>query len=773
MVRRFGPTRGAGTVIEEQEGDKSIEPGALGWAGYAGPMEKGDVGKLLLIAGGKTELIKKTGGIISDGLLPDAAQDYMSLANGAGGLALVRVTDGNEVAAKRTLYARIGAILTPMGEIKAKNGGRWGGKKDNVTEDLDSIGDLTEVTLQLPASIATDFTTDQFKGGFLELADVVNTRYPITGNTATGLVTVASDQTMLADHSGGADLRFYIELENEAKAVSVIIRDGEDSPDSEFAIEVFIDGLTTLTYGNLHTDPDNARYWVNIVNNDGGNDEIEVVDLWTGAHVANVRPANHYGVSSALTETILTADIHDFTIASPVAAGDPTFALGTTTDDHLAQQLVITMVDATTGNVVSSKFGALGLMTLATLFDTGTGGGGAVKNKWVPPFTVTAGAAPLVALDVLTINYKPFVADSLIGGAVFPDKVGSKRDQFRIVDNNHGTITVAAGSDMTAVASPADEFMVTAALELCAGRDGNADVIDADYEQQAWDVDTSPFNDAVGKGLGLIKFATPGVTSTGVQKAGASYAEATNHQYRYECPANIVTENGAIGLVNDTLGRNDYVVMAWPSYGSVPDPDPASAREGKLKEITLTGAIHGREAAIARDFNGYHKAEAGVDATLNRVLKIPTGDRKLNEELLNPTGIAVIKKKSGNFVIWGDRTLHRDPTWRFKHHREQMSFYEQVLSESFDFIIFAINDAISDKLAETALISFFLPEFVKRAIRGNTFQEAAVIKVDAELNTNATRAAGDKVASVSLRLADTTERMVIKIGKQGIFEEVA
>jgi len=128
------------------------------------------------------------------------------------------------------------------------------------------------------------------------------------------------------------------------------------------------------------------------------------------------------------------------------------------------------------------------------------------------------------------------------------------------------------------------------------------------------------------------------------------------------------------------------------------------------------------------------------------VLKIPTGDRKLNEELLNPAGIAVIKKKSGNFVIWGDRTLHRDPAWRFKHQREQMSYYEQVLEESFDFIIFAINDAISDQLAETALISFFLPDFVKRALRGNTFKDAAIIKVDEELNTEATRANGDKIA---------------------------
>lgn len=772
MVRRFGPTRGAGTVIEEQEGDKTISPGALGWAGYAGIMEKGPVGKLMLISS-KTELLKQTGGIVSESFLPDCAQDYFTQANGAGGLALIRVTDGNERQAQATLYTRNAGLLTPMGRLKAANGGRWGGKKQLVHGTLDAPGDLTQTTLQLPAAIAGDYTTDELKGAYVELAAVPNTRYPVVGNTDTGLISVATDQTMLADKGVSANDVFYIVLENEGKAVSFRITDGEDSPDSEFAIEIFIDGNTVKKYGNLHTDPLNARYWVNVINSDTGNFWIEAEDLWTGAHTAAIRPANHYGAIATVTTTILTAVIHDFTINSPIAGGDPSFALGTTTDVMVRQTITITMTAATTGTAASDVFGALGTVTLGTLFNTATGAGGAIENKFVPPFTVTAGATPLVATDVLVINYKPFIADSLIGGQLFPDKVNAKLESYRIVDNNHATITAAAGSDLTASGAPADSFMVTAAIEMSFGRDGNADITDANYVQQAWDVDSSPFNDIAGQGLGLVKFATPGVTSTTVQKAGVAYAEAMNHQYRYEVAPNVVTETAALTAVNDTLGRSDYAVMAFPSYGDVPDPDPAFAREGRLKTIPLTGMIHGREARIAVDYDGYHKAQAGIDATLLRVLKIPTGDRKLNEELLNPAGIAVIKKKSGNFVIWGDRTLHRDPAWRFKHQREQMSYYEHVLEESFDFIIFAINDAVSDKLAETALISFFLPEFVKRALRGNTFKDAAIIKVDEELNTDATRANGDKIASVSLRLADTVERFIIRIGKQGIFEDVA
>lgn len=772
MVKRFGPTRGAGTVIEEQEGDKSISPGALGWAGYAGVMEKGPVGELMLISS-KTELLARTGGIIDDGFLPDCAQDFFSIARGAGGLALVRVTDGNELQAEATLYTRNAGLLVPMGTLKAHNGGRWGGKKDQIRGELDAPADLTETTLQLPAAIATNYTTDQLAGGYVELPAVPNKRYPITGNTAAGLVSVASDQTMLTDKGVSANDVFYIVLENDGKALSYRMGDGEDSPDTEFYLEIYVDGEQVKKWGNLNVDPAEANYWVNVINNDDSNYYVEAVDLWSGAYTAAVRPANHYGTIDTVTATVLTALIHDFTINSPVAGGDPTFALGTTTDNMVRQKITITMTAATTGTAVSDVFGALGTVTLGTLFDPVNAAGGADENKFVPPFTVTAGGTPLVATDTLVINYKPFVADELIGGALYPDKVNSKYENYRIVDNDHVTITVAAGSDLTTSGAPADEFMVSAAQEMAAGRDGNADIVDSDYEQQAWDVDASPFLDIQGQNLGLVKFATPGVTATAVQKAGRAFAEATNHQYRYEAPSNVTTETGALALVNDTLGRSDYAVLSFPSYGDVPHPDPLFARAGRLKTIPLTGMIHGREARIATDYNGYHKAAAGIDATLPRLLKIPTGDRRLNEELLNPAGIGVVKKKSGNFVLWGDRTLHTDPTWRFKHHRELMSYYEQVLEESFDFLIFAINDSISDKLAETALITFFLPEFQKRALRGDTFREAAIIKVDDELNTAAVRAAGDKIASVSLQLADTVERFIIKIGRQGIFEDVA
>jgi hypothetical protein len=763
-VRRFGPVRGAGTRIEEQEGAKTLSQSALGWAGYAGIFERGPVNKLSLMST-EGEFTKRYGGLYDGTTAPDCAQHYYRTANGAGGIAVVRVTDGFELASEISLYARRVDQFVRMGKIKAANGGRWGGKLKRHTSDLTASSDLLETTMQLEVASSTLFKLDELKGGYIELAAVANKRYLITGNSASGLITVASDSKMKTDWGAGPSLRYYLVLENEAKALSVRVDDGEEFPDTEFSVEAFLNGAQVRKWANLSTDPNSNRYWVNLINNDDANDYIVAEDLWTGAHVANVRPVNYYGKIASITATVLTATIHTFLVNSPTG-GNPTFALGTTDNNMVEQTITITMTNATTGTAVSDKFGSIGgTVTLGTLFTP--------NNKWTPPFTVTAGATPLAATNTLVIVYKPFRPSALVGGYLFPDKVNNKRDRFRIAANDHKTITVDTGNDISAIGANNEEFAAVAPLELEGGRDGNSGIVDATYVNGPWNSVSSPFNDADGQNIGLIKFATPGVTATAVQKAGIAYAADRNHQYRGQFPSNISTESGMIGYVNDTIGRSDYSVWLYPGECSIAHPDPAAAREGKLKTVPTTGMVHGREARIAADWDGYHKAQAGVDATLPLVLKIPTGDRKLNEELLNPVGIAIAKKKAGNFAIWGDRTTHLDPAWKFKHQREQMSHYEHVLSENFDWLIFSINDADSDDLAKTALDSYFRPEWVKRALRGDKFEDAATIKVDSENNTDATRAAGDKFADVILRLADTTERFIIRIGKAGIFTDIA
>ncbi len=761
-IRRFGPTRGAGVVIIETEGQKQIEPSALGWVGYAGMFEKGEPGRLYICSGPK-DFEKKLGARIADSEAAHCAFDYFQVANGAGGILAVCVTDGTEEEAERTLLSRRlddeGYI--PMGTVKAKSGGRWAGKEATYTGEITGAPDLTDTTV---ATGILTWAEDRWKGGWLETEEAPNKRYPIISSSAAGVITVAGDQTVLTDWTAGGatELRYYLYHERDTEAeVFVLIGDGEDNPTTEFSMEVYEDGALVRKYPNLNTDPTSGNYWVELINQDSANEWIEVSGSWTGAHVPDVRPADYYRSIAVVTDQTIDLDITTFRITAPISLGDPTFALGALTGKEEEQTITITMVDPTTGNAVSDKYGALGLVTLGVAF--------APNNKWTPAFTVTAGGTPLVAADVLRIEFKPLVADALVGGYVYPRKQADRTLNYRIVANDQDSVTVQNGIDLSAVVAGTDECMLVAPLWLTDGEDGYAGVNDAAYQAQAWDVDDSPFNQIAEKNLGLIKFATPNVTSTAVTKAGGAYAYAKNGQYRLEFPSATLTEPAALTHVNDTIGRNDAMVGAFPSAAYVPDP------EGGAVNIlrSLTGLIHGREAAMARAYDGYHKAAAGLEATLPPVVKLPAVPEIINEELLNPAGIQVIIKKRGNWVIWGDRTMALDTNWRWKHQREQMSHYERALEENFDWIIFAINDSENDRMALTAIRAYFKPEYAKRAIRGKTFDDAAIIKVDAENNTDATRAAGDQFADISLRLADTVERFIIRTSKQGIFESVA
>lgn len=768
-TRVFGPVRGAGVQIRERSGDKPITPGAFGWRGYAGIFEKGPVGKLIYL-NSPDLATRRIGGYLDESQAPDAVFDSFKTAAGAGGVLAVRVTDGNEAQAELKLYARRGSLLTQVGLIKAHNGGRWGGKLKRYTNVLSAIGKLTNTTLD--TELTTTFKKDEWAGGYIQLSGASNPakKYPIISNTAAGVITVASDQTMLDDVPLPAtDLRYYLVRENEDKALSIELRDGDANPDTEFSIFVYVDGELVSKYVDLSMEPTHRRYWVNVINNDTSNYEIAVTDLWTGAITDDVRPANHCGEISTVTDTVLTAVIFDFTINSPTG-GDPTMAIGTTADEMVAQKITITMTSPTAGDVVSDKFGSLGTITLGTLFDPVNGAGGANNIKWAPPFTVTAGVTALVAADTLVINYKPFVADSLIGGYVYPDKTNAKRTKYRIVDNTHSTVTAADGSDMTSVAAPADIFMVAAPIELEGGRDGNADIADTNYIQ-AWDPVNSLFNRIFGRNLGLVKFATPGVTSTTVQKAGIDYAAARNHQYRIEIPAATTDDSSADEYVNETCGRSPYMAVTFPSYAYV--ADPLNGGDGRLKLTTRTGEIHGREARIAVDNMGFHKAAAGVSAVLPSIVKLPTEDRPLDEELLNPRGITLIVQKQGNFVIWGDRIPSSDPEWKWKHQREQLSYYEHTLQESYDWIIFEIHNSQTRQRALQALRMYFRGEYRNGALDNDLpFDKAAILKLDAEINPDDVKEAGDMVCHVSLKLPNTTERFVIVISKQGIFESI-
>ena len=754
--RRFGPTQGAGVAVIEKDAEKPIEPATLGVTAYFGIMERGPTDKLFL-ASKKTDYLARAGSYIPESLLPDAAFDFYSLGQGAGELWLKRITDGTERKSEFILKNR----RFPHGEILkiiADNGGRWAGKANVIVDDYTAV---TQTTL----STGKTLLKNEFKGALLRLAAVPGKSYKVLSNTTAGVFTFASDTTLVTDINGSVNLLYSIELTNDGKEVSVLVKEGELEPTTEFGLEVYDNGVLVKNYPDLSMDPDSPRYVVKTINDDGGNFWIKVQDLNTGSITADIRPANFHGKVKTVSALNLTADIHELLkVLIATATVVPTTTAVTYGGSIKKDRLVLTCLTpgpAATFSVVSDLQGALPTLTEGTPY---------VINEYSLNFTLGhTGAGEYTAGDIVHLYTDPFPVNGFAGFTVIPDYINNRRTKFVIASNTASSITVKAGSDMTTVAAVADEFLVQFPQGLRKGYDGIEDVVDSTYTL-AMDPGTTQLKSLFGKNKGLVKVAAPGVTSTAVQKAGLALAEAMNYQYRVEIPSNIVTEQTAEEYINSTIGRNDFGKVHFPSYAFVTNPLGAGN-----KLVSLTGAIHGREAKIARDFQGYHKVAGGIDVTLPNVIKLPVGleDKVLNEEFLNPVGINVIKFYKGNAILWGARTIAIDPAFKFVQHREQLSYYENIFRENFDYIIFAINDTAAQERLKASFIAFFQPEFAKGAIRGNTFDDAVRIKIDDENNTDLTRAAGDLNAEVTVRLADTVERFIITIGKAGIFENLA
>ncbi len=778
--RRFGPTLDAGTGIIEKDAEKTIEAHQLGCTAYVGVIERGPVGDLIKISG-KKDLLNKTGELIPESTLPDCCKDFWDHSNGAGVLFLYRVDDGSGVASSLTLWDR----KSPRNKVvrfTANNVGKWAGKQDTVVIDLTTVPtDITQTTVTLPLGVIV--AKNKWKDGKIKITGAGKT-YDIVSNTAgtasvRSVITLAADSTALTDFASSTDHEVILTLTNfdvwgRERKLSVEVLDGQLKPSTEWGLKIYVNDALVKTYPDLSSDPNAANYFVNVINNDTSNYFIVATDLWSGAITSDVRPANWFGGIAATDITALACPLNagvikvDSSLASNNTLTAFTFGSKVIEDRY---QLECTGVSPTTWELTSLDKQPEHTFTAPT-----DGAAYAADNDYSIGFTVT-GVTPVIG-EKFTIYVNPLREDEAINGRIFlPEVSAAPKAGWIISDNSRVQVSIASG-DLTCEGTLAGTVKVR--LQFRQSFDGGYDGIHAlasSHFTEAFAPTTSPFNKTERQKYGLIKYGVPGVWKYGgsvdatvVQKAGVAYADEKNHQFRVEVQDTVTDEFVAKAYINDTLGRSNYAKVIWPSYVYVADP----VKEGLDKLIPNMGMVHGREAKTAKDYDGYHKVAAGIYVTLPRIKRLPTGDRVLNGELLNPAGLQRVDIRDGNFVIWGARLPSVDSAWKFSQQRELMSYYEHVLQESYDWVIFAINDVEEQPGIVASLQSFFTPEWrPKRAIRGDTFEDACQIKLDEENNTDLTRADGDVNCEISLRLADTIERFIITIGKAGIFESAA
>ncbi len=246
------------------------------------------------------------------------------------------------------------------------------------------------------------------------------------------------------------------------------------------------------------------------------------------------------------------------------------------------------------------------------------------------------------------------------------------------VAGRSGHIKVDQGYDLTRVAQQGDRFLVVYPTELAGGYDGDTATLIPFHFTKYADIDRNHLENAVfGRNQGLIRMATPGISDISTQQQFARYASAKAYEYRCEIPSTFTSASAAESFVINSIGRDDFITVAFPSYGFISNPLGAGERM-----ITLSGEIMGGESRKANQVQGYHAPFAGISAFLSRITRLPYESSPSDEAILNLAGIQPIKYLDGRAVVFGARSPSLSPTYDFTHIRRIQSNYVRIFLEA-------------------------------------------------------------------------------------------
>ena len=202
------------------------------------------------------------------------------------------------------------------------------------------------------------------------------------------------------------------------------------------------------------------------------------------------------------------------------------------------------------------------------------------------------------------------------------------------------------------------------------------------------------------------------------------------------------------------------------TYGALYYPwiwvsDPATSQPCL---IPADGAVLGRYAET--DMNvGVYQAPAGVtDGMLSMVLGFEANVGNAEQERLNPEGVNALRDlPQYGPVIWGARTLSRDPQWTYINVRRLVTYIEQSLKQSFQWAVFEPNDANTWATLRHEITSFLTGLWQQGALYGAKASEAFFVVIDESNNPATARGLGQLYIDIGIAPARPAEFIIIRI----------
>lgn len=487
------------------------------------------------------------------------------------------------------------------------------------------------------------------------------------------------------------------------EGLSVEVGSGTRYPDTHFSLTIRFNGSVVLQIADASLDPADPLFVepqvndYNVAYRTGSQNQqkwVTATSLWTSTYTtpadSDVRPCNGSGLIRVLTPTRIYSESE---IEEELVVGNLLYP-----NPYAQARSYFRITGAKAPLTLDGTFSSSGVNV------TGTSSSFLSQVKpgdyLFDPASKTARKVRIVTSNTqLTLE------------SAFASNVASLTKGVRL-----GYVEVNQGYDLMQQVQEGDRYLLVYPQNLTRGYDGSTHSLIPFYFTKYFDLDRNHLENATfGQNLGLIRIATPGISDVVVQKAGAAYAAGKAYEYRGEIPPNYNTAASAEAFLNQDLGRNDFLVVAFPSYAFISSPFGAGDRL-----ISLSGDLMGGESYRSVVNQGYFVPFAGVQAILPRVTKLPFEAFPADEAILNLAGIHTVKKIFGNVVNFGARSPAISPTYDFTHIRRTQSNYVRVFLEARTLLelLFAPNQPY---LAEQVVL--ILNNFARREYKKGVFTQ--------------------------------------------------
>ncbi|PZP28056.1 MAG: hypothetical protein DI603_20405 [Roseateles depolymerans] len=213
------------------------------------------------------------------------------------------------------------------------------------------------------------------------------------------------------------------------------------------------------------------------------------------------------------------------------------------------------------------------------------------------------------------------------------------------------------------------------------------------------------------------------------------------------------------GLLGWRAGLDDSRAALYHPWVSVLDP-----RTARPLNLPPSGFVAGVYARMERE-RGVWKAPAGEALRLASGLESALGVAQ--QELLNPEGINLLRFMAGRgFLVWGARTLSRDPAWIYVSARRYIDSLERSLRAGLRWVAFEPQGEPMWSEVRRQVQDYLLSEWRAGALQGQKAEQAFFLRCDRSSMSQRDIDAGRVVVMLGVALLQPAEFLTLRLSLQ-------